>query len=148
MLKAERFMYFLSAVLAIVGGVMYHHFVKRIPATIHPIVSIVGIYLGVLLVSGLLLGLVPPAEGYRYHFKQLSWVQLAVAISVFLIELGFVLMYRAGWNLSSGNLVTGVFINLLLLALGVGLLREKLSVVNAIGIAISIIGVAMIGYRP
>ncbi|RCK74898.1 MAG: Membrane protein [Anaerolineae bacterium] len=141
-------MYLISALLAILGGVTYHHFVKRIPATIHPIVSIVGIYVGVLLLSGTLLALFPPVEGYRFHFRQLSWVQFAVAVSVFLIELGFVLMYRAGWNLSTGNLVTGVFINIILVGLGLFLLREKVSLINAIGIALSIIGVAMISYRP
>ncbi len=141
-------MYFLSEFLAILGGVTYHLFVKRISPTIHPVVSIVGIYVGVLLLSFLLLGLFPPAEGYRFHFKQITWVQFAVAISVFLIELGFLLMYRAGWNLSTGNLVTGVFINILLLALGLLLLREKVSLINAIGIGLSIIGVAMISYRP
>jgi drug/metabolite transporter (DMT)-like permease len=141
-------MYLFSALLAILGGVAYHHFVKRIPATIHPIVSIVGIYVWVLLLSSAFLALFPPLEGYRFHFRQLSWVQFGVAVSVFLLELGFVLMYRAGWNLSSGNLVTGVFINIILVGLGLLLLREKVNLINVIGIALSIIGVAMISYRP
>jgi len=141
-------MYLFSALLAVIGGVAYHHFVKRIPATIHPVVSIVGIYVGVLLLSSALLALFPPVEGYRFHFRQLSWVQLAVAVSVFLLELGFVLMYRAGWNLSSGNLVTGVFINIILVGLGLFLFQEEVSLINAIGIALSLIGVAMISYRP
>lgn len=141
-------MYLFSALLAVLGGVAYHHFVKRIPTTIHPIVSIVGIYVGVLLLSSALLALFPPVEGYGFHFRQISWVQFAVAVSVFLIELGFVLMYRAGWNLSSGNLVTGVFINIILVGLGLFLLREKVNLINAIGIILSLIGVAMISYRP
>ena len=65
-----------------------------------------------------------------------------------MIELGFLLMYRYGWNLGTGNLVTGVFINLILVGLGVTLLGEKVSVVNAIGIALCILGVALVGYRP
>ncbi len=141
-------MYLISAVLAVIGGVAYHHFVKRISPTIHPIVSIAGIYVSVLMLSVLLLGFFPPAEGYRYHFKQINWVQFAVAVSVFFLELGFVLMYRAGWNLSTANLVTGVFINIILVGLGLFLLREKVSLINAIGIVLSIIGVAMISYRP
>jgi multidrug transporter EmrE-like cation transporter len=64
-----------------------------------------------------------------------------------MIELGFLLMYRYGWNLSTGNLVTGVFINVALVALGLGLLGEKLNAVNLVGIALSILGVALISYR-
>jgi hypothetical protein len=52
-------------------------------------------------------------------------------------------MYRYGWNLGTGNLVTGVFINLVLVGLGMTLLGEKVNIVNAIGIAFCILGVAL-----
>jgi drug/metabolite transporter (DMT)-like permease len=77
----------------------------------------------------------------------LSWIQIALAASVMMIELGFLLMYRYGWSLSTGNLVTGVFVNLILVALGVTLLGEKLNPVNGMGIAFCILGVALIAYR-
>ena len=56
-------------------------------------------------------------------------------------------MYRYGWNLSTGNLVTGLFINLILVGLGVTLLGEKVNLVNAIGIVFCVLGVALISYR-
>jgi drug/metabolite transporter (DMT)-like permease len=65
-----------------------------------------------------------------------------------MIELGFLLMYRYGWSLGTGNLVTGVFVNLVLVGLGMTLLGEKVNLINAIGIAACILGVAMITYRP
>jgi hypothetical protein len=49
--------------------------------------------------------------------------------------------------LGTGNLVTGVVINLVLVGLGVILLGEKVSIVNAIGIVFCILGVALISYR-
>ncbi len=101
-----------------------------------------------LILSFIILPLFPAEGGLIKHFRQLNWVQLAIAVSVFLLELGFLLMYRYGWNLSTGNLVTGVIINIILVTLGVALLGEKVSIVNAIGIAVSILGVALIGYRP
>jgi drug/metabolite transporter (DMT)-like permease len=63
-----------------------------------------------------------------------------------MIELGFLLMYRYGWKLSTGSLVTGVFIHIILLGLGTILLGEHVSKVNLIGIACSILGVALISY--
>jgi drug/metabolite transporter (DMT)-like permease len=45
------------------------------------------------------------------------------------------------------NLVTGVFINLILVGLGVTLLCERVNSVNAIGIALCILGMALISYR-
>jgi len=106
-----------------------------------------GLYSAALVLCLFLLPFFPAEGGLLKHIRQLSWVQLAMAGSVFMLEIGFLLMYRYGWNLSTGNVVTGVFINIILVALGGILLREKISVVNAIGIAFSILGVALISYR-
>jgi drug/metabolite transporter (DMT)-like permease len=141
-------MFYISACVAIVGAVGYQYFVKRVPGPLNPIVSVIGMYVVVLVISVMLLPFFPAEGGLRHHFRQLSWIQLALAVSVIMIELGFLLMYRYGWNLSAGNLVTGVFVNIILVGLGVTLLGEKVNLVNAVGIAFSVLGVALISYRP
>lgn len=105
-------------------------------------------YVAVLALGVALLILFPAEGGLRTHVRQLNWIQLALAVSVMMIELGFLLMYRYGWNLSTGNLVTGVIVNLILIVLGVALLGEKVNFVNAVGFVLSILGVALISYRP
>ena len=140
-------MYQLSACIAIAGAVGYQYFVKRVPGSLDPIVSVIAIYVAVLTLCVILLPLFPADGGLLHHFRQLSWIQLALAVSVIMIELGFLLMYRYGWTLSTGSLVTGVFINLTLVGLGVTLLGEKINAVNAIGIAFCILGVALISFR-
>ena len=75
-------------------------------------------------------------------------IPIAVAISVLMLDIGFILMYRNGWNISTGNLVTSVFTNFALLMIGALLIGEKATPTNLAGVVICIIGVAMIGYRP
>jgi drug/metabolite transporter (DMT)-like permease len=145
--SAPSMMFYLSAAIAIVGATGYQYFVKLVPAGLNPIVSIVAVYLAVLAMSVVLIPFFPAEGGMMQHVRQLSWVQIALGVSVLLIEVGFLLMYRYGWNLSTANLITGVIINLVLLGLGVGLLGEKINLVNAAGIALCIIGVALISYR-
>ena len=141
-------MFYLSALIAIVGAVGYQYSVKKVPASINPIVSVLASYVVVLVLGLALLPFFPAKGGLGAHIRQISWVQFAVAGAILLLELGFLLMFRYGWNLSTGNLVTGAIINLGLLALGAAVLGEKVSLVNAIGIVICIVGVTMIGYRP
>ena len=141
-------MYYLSALLAIVGAVGYQYLVKRIPHEINPLISVLGTYLAIIVLCVAFLPLFPAEGGVMAHVRQLSWIQIALAASVFLIEIGFLLMYRFGWNLSTGNLITGVVINIALLGLGVLLLGEKMSAINLVGVVLSIVGVALIGYRP
>ena len=140
-------MYYISAFVAILGAVGYQYFVKQIPESINPIVSVLGIYIAALVLGLVLLPIFPPEGGLLKHIRKINWTQLAVAGSVILLELGFLLMYRNGWNLSIGNLVTGVFVNILLVGLGVWLLGEKVNLINGIGMFLSILGVAMISYK-
>ena len=140
-------MFYMSAFVAIVGAVGYQYFVKRVPGTLNPFVSVIAMYVAVLALGVVLLVLFPAEGGLLRHFRQLSWIQLALAVSVIMIELGFLLMYRYGWDLSAGNLVTGVFVNIILVGLGVTLVGEKISSVNAIGIALCILGVALVSFR-
>ena len=140
-------MFYVSALIAIAGAVSYQYLVRRIPASINPIVSIIAVYLAVLVLAFTLLPLFPTEGGLAKHIKQLTWVQLAVAGAVFLLELGFLLMYRYGWNLSTGNLVTGAIVNVILLGVGILALGETVNWVNVVGIALCILGVALTGYR-
>lgn len=141
-------MFYLSAAIAIIGAVGYQFFVKRVPVSINPVVSVIGIYVAVLALCFILLPFFPSEGGLGQQVRQLNWLQLALGVSVFLIEVGFLLMYRSGWNLSTGNLITGVIINLALVGLGVFLLREQLNTINLIGIGLCIVGVVLVGYRP
>jgi drug/metabolite transporter (DMT)-like permease len=137
-------MFYLSALVAIIGAVSYQYFVKRVPGTLNPIVSVISIYVGVLILSFMMLLLFPIKEELAQQIRQLTWIQIAVAVSVFLMEVGFLLMYRYGWNLSTGNLVTSVVINLVLAGIGVAFLGERLNLTNAVGIVVCLLGVALV----
>ena len=118
-------MFYVSAILAVFGAVSYHYFIRRVPASLSPGVVVIGIYITVLLLGVTLVPFFPPEGGLAKHIRQLSWIQIAVAASVFMMDLGFLLMYRHGWNISTGNLITGVVVNTVLLGSGVILLGEN-----------------------
>ena len=140
-------MFYLSAIVAITGAVGYQFFVKRVPVTLNPIVSVIVTYIVVLVLCAILLPFFPAEGGFRHHLRQVNWIQITLAVCVIMGQLGFLLMYRYGWSLSTGNIVTGVFVNITLVGLGVALSGEKMSLTNAIGIVLCILGVALISLR-
>ena len=148
MQKGSEFMFYLSPAIAIIGAVGYQYFVKRVPASLNPVVSVIGIYVSVLVLGAIMLLFLPAQGGLLAQVRQLSWVQLVIGVCVFMVEIGFLLMYRQGWALSTGNVVTGAVINVLLLGLGLILLGEKVSAMNILGIGFSILGVTLISFRP
>ena len=49
-------------------------------------VSVIAMYVAVLALGVVLLTLFPADGGLLHHFRQLSWIQLALAVSVIMIE--------------------------------------------------------------
>ncbi len=62
-------MFYISAGIAIIGAVGYQYFVKRIPASLNPIVSIIGMYVAVLALGVILLPLFPAEGGSPASFS-------------------------------------------------------------------------------
>lgn len=141
---SNSFIYYFSAFIAILGATLYHFALKKLPIGINPIFNVTVIYLGAFLLSLAILPFFGGFQAIKTGYAQLNWVQIALILGVFMIELGFVLMYRAGWNLSTANLITGVAINIALLILGLWLFGEHLSVVKILGACLAIIGVALL----
>ena len=141
-------MLYLSALIAIVGAVGYQFFVKQVPASINPIVSVIGMYIAALILSFILLPFFPPEGGLTHHIRKLNWIQIAIAVAIILVEVGFLLVYRHGMKLSTGNLIIGAIVNITLLGIGITYLGEKLSPANIIGVLLCLIGAVLIGYRP
>jgi len=140
-------MFYISAGFVIIGAISYQYLAKRILVSLNPIISMIGMYTAVLVLGVFLLPLFPSEDSISHHLRQLSWIQLDLAISTIMVALGFLLKYQYGWNLSTGYIVTGVFINIILVILGVTLLGEKINLLTAIGIALCILGAVLISLR-
>jgi hypothetical protein len=65
-------MFYLSAGVAITGAVGYQYFVKRVPETLNPIVSIMGMYVVVLMLGAMLLPFFPSVGGLRNQIRELN----------------------------------------------------------------------------
>ena len=65
-------------------------------------------------------------------------------ISIALIELGTIFIYKAGWTMNASFIVTNALITLCLILTGAVLYREKLSRRQALGIVVSFIGICCI----
>jgi multidrug transporter EmrE-like cation transporter len=80
--------------------------------------------------------------------QKIGWPQIIVGFTIVGIEIGFLLMYRSGWTLSTGYIMTSVAVNIALLLIGLLFFSEKLSAVNVTGVLLCIVGVAMVGFKP
>ncbi len=133
--------------IAVVATTGYHLVLKLTPAAANPFLSLAVTYA---IVTGLFVALyaaIPGSGPLREALPQLNWTAVALAATIALLDLGFLMLYRTGFNLSLGQLITQSAAALLLLILGVAYFRERLSLLNIAGILMCVIGLWLINRR-
>jgi uncharacterized membrane protein len=142
------FLYYFSVSLAIFSNLLYHVAQKLTPANANPALALVVTYLvsaGTCLV--LLLTFYPLQTSLKEALGQLNWASFALGISVVGLELGFLLAYRAGWNISLAAIAVNAGVGLLVIPVGLLFFKEHLSWVNVLGILLSVLGLIMINLK-
>ncbi len=130
----------IALALAITGTVAYHLVTKLMPAGGNPIAILLAAYLfGSLLCAGILVAM-PSGTGLRGHFAHVNWTAPALAVVVVLIDLGYILLYRSGFPVSLGALVTQAAAAIALLALGFLLFKDKLTAQSLAGVVLCLAG--------
>ncbi len=140
-------MYFAAIALTVVSNVLYHLFQKSTPGGVNPVLALAVTYALATAISLLLLPAFPLAGGLVASLRQVNWASFGLALAIVGLELGFLLAYRAGWNLSTGGLVSNVTVAIVLLPLGLLLFREQLQPRNYLGIALCLAGLALINWK-
>lgn len=133
--------------LAIVCTVAYHLVLKLTPAGVNPLLSLLVTYLLVSTAFAAILWLTPGGFEWRSELRQINWTALALAVAIVGLDLGFVMLYRSGFEVSLGALVTQSAAAMLLLAIGVVVFREQLSAANLMGLVLCLAGLWLINRR-
>jgi uncharacterized membrane protein len=133
--------------LAIAATVAYHLVLKLTPEGVNPFLSLLVTYLVVALAFSGVLALSPGEFAWRQELRLINWTALALAAAIVGLDLGFILLYRTGYEVSLGALVTQSAAAMLLLTIGVLVFREKLSLANGVGVALCLAGLWLVNKR-
>ncbi len=136
----------LTASLAAFSTVFYNLLQKLTPADVNPALAMTVTY-GAALATTLLLFVFFPTGNLGASFHKLNWISLALGLAVAGVEIGTLLAYRAGWELSLLSIMVNVVGSLVLVLIGVVFFKEKLSPINILGILICIAGLVMINFK-
>ncbi len=140
-------LYYASILLTIISNVVYHIAQKLTSSTINPLFSLAVTYLTALAVCVLLMPFYPGGVDLGTSLKQLSWPTFVLGLAVVGLELGFLLAYRAGWEISLAGIVSNATVAMLLVPIGLWLFREHITPANLLGIAFCVLGLVLINVR-
>src|SRR5690349_8922800 len=92
--------------VTIAAAVTYHVVMKLTPSVANPFLSLTVTYLAGTLVLAAIYAVSPGAAPLRVGLGQLNWTALALGVAVVTIDLGYLMIYRTGFDVSLGLLVT------------------------------------------
>ena len=139
--------FYLPILMTIGGGVLYHVGQKAVPQSVHPFVVVIVAYsVGILLcVVGLFFD--PAGRSFTTSVKAANWAVISVGVGAVIIEIGFLLAYRAGWNINAASVVCNISVALLLIPIGLLAFKEHLSFRHAAGIGCCLIGLYLLSRK-
>jgi multidrug transporter EmrE-like cation transporter len=133
--------------MAIAATVGYHIVLKLTPAAANPYLSLAVTYAVTTAAFALTYAVMPASGGLRSAFGALNWTTLALGVVVVFLDFGFFTLYRGGFDVSLGALITQSAAALLLLLVGVAFFAEKLTLANVGGILLCIAGLWLINRK-
>lgn len=133
--------------LAIAGTVGYHVVLKLTPPTVNPLVSLAVTYGGVAVLLALAALLVPQPAADTGSLGRLNWTVVGLAVTIIALDLGFLMLYRSGFEVSLAQVVTQAAAALALIVVGVAFFRERLSPANVAGLMLCVAGLWLINRR-
>lgn len=138
---------FLPLLLTVTGGVLYHVGQKSLPREVPPFAAILLAYLGGILCCGVALLLAPAERPFLESVRAANWAVWLLGVGAVIIEIGFLLAYRAGWQISVASVVSNISVALVLLPVGLWLFRETLTWRTSVGVACCLVGLYLLSQK-
>ena len=142
----QMLLFYFSITLAIASSALYHFVAKSTPSNVNFTVSLLVTY-GAAFIVTLFTFHFFPTKNVMAELKNLNWASFGLAVAIVGIEFGFLLSYRAGWNLGIAAVLTNVVASLILVPVAIFLFKDRISWVNVLGILVCLLGLIMLNWK-
>jgi len=139
--------FYFPLALAVGGNLLYHLAQKSMPKSANPIYIITIAYLVGIFACVLYSFAYPSERSFLDTVRESNWAVYAMGLGAAIIEVGFLLAYRAGWNISTAAVACSTAVTLLLIPIGVLAFKEQLSVRNVVGLLLCMVGLVLVAKK-
>ncbi|NLV37073.1 MAG: EamA family transporter [Clostridiaceae bacterium] len=138
------FMYVFSIILIVGSNILYNLSQKSTPQKVNPFYTLLITYLTAAILTLIASFFYKSDKGFLESIKDLNWTSIALGVSIVGLELGYLMAYRAGWNISVGSLVANIILAVILIPIGVLFFKEGFGLNKILGAALCIFGLVLI----
>lgn len=138
------FIYVFSIVLVILSNVIYNVAQKSTPKGANPFTALLVTYITAAVITIILSFFYKTEESFFSSFTKLNWTSVALGVAIVGLEFGYLLAYRAGWNISVGSLVANIALAIILIPVGVLAYKEGFELHKIVGVVLCLAGLVVI----
>lgn len=141
--------YYLSIIIIVISNIFYHFASKMVPEKTNPFFFVMVSYI-VGFTFALIAFFISKGDksfmaSISEQSRMINWTPVLLGIAVIGLEIGNVLMYRAGWNISKGSLYCNILLALALVVIGVFFYKDEFTVRNVAGLLSCVLGLYLLG---
>ena len=133
--------------LIVLSNTMYQICAKSVPEGMDPFASLTVTYLVAALFSGILYFTLGSHSGLLKEYGKLNWAPVVLGIVIVGLEAGYIFAFKAGWQVSTAQVVQAAILAGVLLFVGWLLYHEAMPWNKIIGIVICLIGLVFINLK-
>ena len=133
--------------LIVLSNTLYQICAKSVPEGMDPFASLTVTYLVAAAVSGILYFVLGPHTGLLKEYGKLNWAPVVLGLVIVGLEAGYIFAFKAGWEVSTAQVVQAAVLAGVLLFVGYLLYHEALTWNKILGIAICLVGLVFINMK-
>lgn len=126
--------------LVVVSNTVYQICAKSVPAELDPFAALTVTYLIGAAASAVLYFALNKGGNLLHEIAGVNWSSIVLGIVIVGLETGCIFAYKAGWPVSSMQIVQSAILAVMLILVGFFLYKEEISASKLLGIAICLVG--------
>ena len=130
--------------LVLLSNTFYQICAKSVPDGINPLASLTITYMVGAIISGVLFFLLNRGDSLMQEWAKTNWAPIVLGFAIVGLEVGFIYAYKAGWPVSTAQIVQASLLAVILVCVGTVLYQEKVTWNKIVGILICLFGLGLI----
>jgi len=131
---------YIPVLIVVVSNTFYHICAKSSPSNINTFASLSVTYAVGAATALALYFLTQKNANLLAEYRQLNWASFVLGVAIVGLEAGFLLMYKAGWNVSTGQIVASALLEIVLVFVGLLMYGESITLQKLLGVAVCVGG--------
>ena len=130
--------------VVIASNTFYNVCMKSTPGDVNPFAALMVTYIVSVIITAIVFVFMAKPENVVGELSKVNWVSVVLAFALVGLEVGYVFVYRAGWQVSNASVVANISLACVLLMVGYFLYHENVSIRQILGIFVCMVGLILI----